>query len=442
MKDNPPKIVNPLLDLAERIFVVFSLLVFSGVLTCASLNNGGEGAQPAGVYYTSPMDRLVSLWQLGIYILTFFFLFARFKTVIRPALRDPFLWALAVLVVSSFLWSDLPEISRKYGFMAFETTVFGLYMASRFSLKEQVQLVACALGIAAVFSLLYTLGRPGSGIENGTHTGAWRGPIIHKNLFARLMIPSALASLLTALDTRGFYRYIIWAITGLTVALIVLSNSRTALVVFLTLALLLPFYRALRWSDNIAIPFFITLILVGGSLATWMAGNWDSLLIRLGKDPTLSGRTEIWEAVIEKMADRPWLGYGYSAFWQDGGEADFVWRILRYKVYQAHNGFLNVGIELGLLGLAFFGLSIIFAYIRSLQWVRLSKTYQDLWPIIYVTFLLMYNYTETTVIEHHSIYWVLYVGVTLSVKFLHTAPIEESHENLRIRQHEDLVEKT
>jgi O-antigen ligase len=432
MKDNPPKIVNPLLDLAERIFVVFSLLVFSGVLTCASLNNGAEGAQPAGVYNTSPMDRLVSIWLLGIYAVTIFLLLARFKSVIRPAMRDPFVWALAGLVAISFMWSDFPEISRKFGFTALETTLFGLYMASRFSLKEQVKLVAWALGIAAVFSLLYTLGRPGSGIENGTHTGAWRGPIIHKNLFARLMIPSALAPLLVALDTRGFYRYVVGAVSALAVGLIVLSTSRTALVIFLTLALLLPFYRALRLSDSLAIPFFITLILVGGSIGTWVASNWDNLLFGLGKDPTLSGRTYIWEAVMEKMADRPWLGYGYNAFWQEAGEADYVWRVIRFKVYQAHNGFLNVGVELGWLGLAFFVLSILFAFIRAIQWARLSKTYADLWPIIYVTFLLMYNYTETTVIEHNSIFWVLYVGVTLSVRLLQVVKIEERSDMLTI----------
>jgi len=224
------------------------------------------------------------------------------------------------------------------------------------------------------------------------------------------------------------------------VGLIVLSTSRTALVIFLTLALLLPFYRALRLSDSLAIPFFITLILVGGSIGTWAASNWDNLLFGLGKDPTLSGRTFIWEAVLEKIADRPWLGYGYNAFWQEAGEADYVWRVIRFKVYQAHNGFLNVGVELGWLGLAFFVLSVVFAFIRAIQWVRLSKTYADLWPIIYVTFLLMYNYTETTVIEHNSIFWVLYVGVTLSVRLLQVVKIEERSGSLT--QPKELLSRT
>jgi O-antigen ligase len=220
--------------------------------------------------------------------------------------------------------------------------------------------------------------------------------------------------------------------------MIVLSTSKTALVIFVTLLLLLPLYRALRWSDSLVIPFSIALILVVGSTATWFVANWDNVLVRLGKDPTLSGRTDIWDLVIEAIWERPWLGYGYNAFWQEGGESDYVWRVLRYKVYQAHNGFLNIGVELGLLGLLFFILSILFAYIRAINFVRLGKTSADLWPITYVTFLPMYNYTETTTVAQNSIFWILFVAITLSLKPVQVVKIGEESE---MREKEDFVEQ-
>jgi len=439
MHSPPPKVVSPLLDLAEKIFAVVALLVFTEILNFASYNNVSEGIPGFGYYVESVFDKLVGYLRILIYLITFLLLIARWKSVVRPAFRDPFLWILVGIVVISNMWSDFPEISQTEGQTLLKTTLLGLYLASRFSWKEQVQIIAWAVGLAAVISLLYTLALRGAGIESGTHAGAWRGPLTHKNPFARLMVISALPPVLVALDLHiRRYRYLVFAVSGLAVALIVLSTSKTALVICITLVVLLPLYSALRWSDGLAIPFFITLTLVGGSLATWVAGNWENLLIGLGRDPTLSGRTYIWEAVIDQIWKRPWLGYGYQAFWKEKGEAEYVWRSIRFIVFQAHNGFLNIGVELGLVGLSLFVLSLLFTYIRAIKWARLGKTSADLWPITYVTFLIMYNYSENTNLEPTSFYWVLYVAVTLSLKNLR---VVKSWEKSKPWDKEGLVEQ-
>ena len=427
-----PEAVSPTLDLAEKIFAVIALLVFSGVLNFASHYNVSEGVPGYGDYYSSKFDRIVSLLQYAIYATTLFLLLARLKRTVYTAKADPFLWALVGMAVISFMWSDFPNESQKGGLDVLKTTLFGLYFASRFTLKEQLQLLVWALGIGAVITVMYTLAFRGTGLESGTHSGAWRGTLLHKNLLARLMLISGLASLLVALNTRRWRnRYLVWGICGLSVALIVLSTSKTALVVFATLIILLPFYNALRWSEGLAIPFFITLIMLGGAVATVVVSGWDSLLVSLGKDPTLSGRTDIWEVVIEDIWKRPWFGYGYQGFWQEKGDAELVWRVIRYKVFHAHNGFLNIAVELGLVGVFFFAVSVIFTYIRAIKWARLGKTSEYLWPISYITFLLMYNYTETTNIAQHSIFWVLFVTATLSLKPFPVVDYTEESESLR-----------
>jgi len=432
---------SPVLDLAENIFAVVALLVFSGVLNLASHYNVSEGVPGYGDYYSSKFDRIVSLLQYGIYATTLFLLLARLKSTVYTAKTDPFLWALVGIAVISFMWSDFPNESQKGGLDVLKTTLFGLYFASRFSLKDQLRLLVWALGIGAVITVMYTLPFRGTGLESGTHAGAWRGTLLHKNLLARLMLVSAVASLLVALNTRRWRnRYLVWAVCGLSVALIVLSTSKTALVVFATLIILLPLYNALRWSEGLAIPFFITLSLVGGAIATFVVSGWDSLLVSLGKDPTLSGRTDIWEVVIENIWERPWFGYGYQGFWQEKGDADLVWRVIRYKVFHAHNGFLNIAVELGLVGMFLFVLSVLFTYIRALQWARLGKTSEYLWPITYITFLLMYNYTETTNITQHSLFWVLFVTATLSLN--HFPVVDQGEESARLEKNRSVSRKS
>ena len=439
LEPSPPrKLVNPALHFVEERFAVFAILVFSGVLTCSSYYNVSEGIAGYGFYVSSRFDTAASLMQLGIYAVTIFLLLARLKSVVIPALRDPFIWALVALIVLSFLWSDFPDLSQKAGIKTLYTTLFGLYFASRFTLKEQLRIVAWALIIAAVFSFMYTLAFRGAGIEQGTHSGSWRGPLIHKNHFGRLMVVSALACLLAAFNS-GRYRYVMWAGCALSVALLMLSDSGTGVIVFVTLVALLPFYRALRLSDSLAIPFFITLITVAGGIALWAGTNWNELLFRYGKDPTLSGRTYIWDAVIERLWQRPWLGYGYHGFWEEKGESVYVFRAVHYLVYQAHNGFLNIAIELGLLGLFCYAMSTLFTYIRAIKWVRSDRTSAELWPIAYVTFLLMYNYTETTTVAQNSIFWVLFVAISLSLKRVQWVKLGKES---RIREKKGLVEQS
>lgn len=406
--------MNSTLNFFEKRFTIFSLILFTGILNCTSYYNGSrEGSKE--LYFYSPLDRIVSLLTYLIFALTAFFIIARFKTVVRPAMRDPFLWILVGLSLTSFIWSDFPEVARKYGLLTLYSTLFGLYVSSRYNLKDQLTLIMWAMGISTMFSFLYSLALPGAAKETGMHAGAWRGPLIHKNTFARFAAFLTIPPLLVAMN-KVKRRYIIWIIFAIAALLVQLSTSKTALLIFLILMMMFPLYNALRWSDSILIPILISVLLVGGSIAIWLVGNWEPFLFSLGRDPTLSGRTDIWNALLDKAWERPWLGYGFQTFWIDGGGSEYVWRAIRYKVGHAHNGFLNIIADLGFVGLFFFLASIAYTYYRAILHLRAGKSSADLWPIMYVTFFFMYNHSESTIIEPNSIFWILYVMVSLSLR--------------------------
>ncbi|MEW6491810.1 MAG: O-antigen ligase [Cyanobacteriota bacterium] len=416
--------MNPQLNFLEKRFTIFSLLFLSGLLRFQSLfSDPDPKADATGA--SNPLDPLMSLFQHGIYGVSLLLLLARWQGSIRAALRDPFVWLLAGIALLSFLWSDFSSWSLSKGIATVQTAYFGLYMASRFSLKQQLQMLAWVLGIIAVFSLLFTLAVPGAAIEAGANAGAWRGPFVQKNLLARIVVLGAIVFLLLALESRR-HRYWLWGGFSLCVLLILLSGSKTALLLFLLIVLLLPLYRALRWTDTKVIPLLITLILVAGSLAVVVTGNWENILLGLGRDPTLSGRTNLWELAIELISERPWLGYGYQGFWQKGGEAEIIWKAEGYKPPHAHNGFINITLDLGLIGLFLFLLTIAVTYFRAVAWLRTGKTTVELWPIFYVTFFFMYNHSENTIVEQNSLFWALLVAVALSMKRVRRIHSEES----------------
>uniref|UniRef100_A0ACD5GML6 Uncharacterized protein n=1 Tax=Desertifilum tharense IPPAS B-1220 TaxID=1781255 RepID=A0ACD5GML6_9CYAN len=163
------------------------------------------------------------LIQYGVIATSLLLMALRPKSVFRALWRDPFIWALAFTAIISFAWSDFPSLSMKRGISTLQTAMFGLYLASRYSLKEQLQIVAWGMGIISVFTVLFTGAFPGSGIEQGVHAGAWRGPLVHKNLLARLMAMGTIPTLLVALDAPPKHRRTLWLVFGVTIGL-VLSN--------------------------------------------------------------------------------------------------------------------------------------------------------------------------------------------------------------------------
>ncbi|HEY9863050.1 MAG TPA: O-antigen ligase [Candidatus Obscuribacterales bacterium] len=322
---------------------------------------------------------------------------------------------LIIYTFLSFLWSDFPSLSKRKGITTIQTSYFGLYIASRFTLKQQLQMLCWAFGIITVFSLLFSLAFRGVAVETGANAGSWRGPFTQKNLLARLMVLAAIIFILIALDKPKHYRWV-WALFGNAVLMILLTGSKTALLLLLTILMLLPLYNLLRKKDTILIPVLVSAVLIGGSSLIFITENWLNLLAALGRDPTLSGRTTLWELAIELIKQRYWLGYGYQGFWVAGGACEVIWRHEGYKPPHAHNGFVNMSLDLGVLGLIIFLTIIVVTYARGIIWLRAGNTWAELWPVCYVTFFFMYNHTESTIIEHNSIFWALLVSVSLSMK--------------------------
>ena len=412
--------MSKLTRLIEKIFVVFSLIVFSGVITTL-LNENNE--LTSGQSENDPISRIL---LFGIQIITVILIVGWRKKIIPILFKGNFiLWALVGIILASALWSDTPAATLGSSNNILRVTLFGIYFSARFSLKEQLRLLAWALGIGALLSLIVAIVLPSYGVmgagsiqtQQGTaHTGAWQGIYGHKNVLGRYMSLGALVFLLLAKSSRK-YRWLAWAGLCLCVSLLLLSTSKTALIVLLAITALMPLFRTLQWNYTLAVPFFITVILVAASVATFLLENAEAILGTFGRDTTLTGRTLLWATVLYKIWQRPWLGYGYGGFWLGWeGESADVWRIVRWEVPHAHNGFLDLWLNVGLLGLAVFVLSFISAFFRSIALLRQSKNKDILcfWPLAYLTFLLLVNLTESSLMRM-SIIWMLYVSVTFTI---------------------------
>jgi len=343
------------------------------------------------------------------YLLIAVLLLRDFPAAVRVARRDPWIWALVGLMCASALWSDNFVWATKRGLVTFQTTTFGLYLALRLSLEDQVRLLAWVLAVTLAANLVYLIVAPASAFMIYGGAPAFMGFLGHKNAVG-LVTALSLPIFLLQASTRSADRWVMRS--GIVVAsvFLVLSRSLTGASVGLTLCMivaLLPVSRRLRRPAILLLP---PAVLAMGTIAA-MAGLADGVLFLLGRDSTLTGRTDIWREALPVILERPLLGHSNVSFWQrDIVAKTFVW------FSNAHNGFLQQTIEFGVVGFALLVLQMSSTLFHAVRWHRRQAGREAIWPICMASFFLLYNLSEVLLMRENSLIWVLVVATSLGVR--------------------------
>ena len=397
------KFHNRLIQL-EKVFVVISLLIFTGAIIPLLRAQDTENFEG---------DPLIQMLFILIYIVIAGVIFVNFRKFIELIKNDIWIILLVLIAVASFFWSVAPEITSRRIVAIIGTTLFGIYLAMRYNLHDILKLLLWSFGIITLLSVIFGVFLPQFGVHSGLHDGAWRGVFTHKNVLAKYMTLSSLVFLVFILMNKGRKRKLLWAGFILSLLLVLLSTSKTGLVMVISFLILIPLFRSLRWKARILIPFFIMVFLTVCSIGILFVGNIEEILGAMGKDITFSGRTELWGAVWSKILQEFWLGYGYRSFWigWEGESAD-VYIDTGWMPVHSHNGLLDLWLELGLIGVTTFIISYFLNLKRSTS-LFFKIGIAGLFPLIFMTFLFLSNLSESSILRQNNIFWVLYVALTL-----------------------------
>jgi len=137
-------------------------------------------------------------------------------------------------------------------------------------------------------------------------------------------------------------------------------------------------------------------IILAGGLAM-LFGGASVVSNALGRGKGMSGRTEIWAAVIS-AAGNPIIGTGYESFWISPN-AQKVWRSLLLAgwwdvgINEAHNGYLDIYLNLGCIGLFLIALILIGGYRRTIRAFQYDPEVASL-MLAYIATLTFYSMTE------------------------------------------------
>jgi O-antigen ligase len=149
---------------------------------------------------------------------------------------------------------------------------------------------------------------------------------------------------------------------------------------------------------------------LGAAIVVLLLTSVEAVLVWSGRDPTLTGRTLIWQVTWELIQQRPILGFGYGAFWLEGNEsASVLQEAVRWATPTAHNGYLDLILALGFVGLMLFALSAVTAILRLLAGIRDGDRALLLSCCASIAFVLLYNVAESAMLEQHQLLTYLYV---------------------------------
>ena len=389
----------------EKLFAVAMLLYCTLGLLPAITGDPSDSAHADG----NPLALAV---QTAFYLVAFCLISIHWRTVVRGAWKAKWILLLVFVAVVSTVWSQSPLFTFRRSAVMLATTVFGIYFGSRFTVPEQLRLLGwtCALIVFSTYFIAILL--PHYGVEHLDSPGAWRGAFLQKNALARAMVLSMFVFYF-ARPPAG--RWLRWVGIAAALCLLVLSKSATGIVVLSVMVAILPLYRLLRTKFTFAIPVFIVLgvVAVGSGFLFYMI--LPALLGMLHKDLTLTGRTEVWHALLLPVANHPWLGYGFDTFWTAAGESATVAQEVSWGVAGGHNGLLDVALDLGILGLSVFVAGYVVICRRALRLVRKATGTVPLWLCTYLVFALLYSLSESTVFRLSSIFWILYTSTAVCV---------------------------
>lgn len=358
---------------------------------------------------------LQGLWLL-IYVLCSLLLFS--KGVNRSGVlryTAVILVLLALCLVSAW-WSEAPLLSLRRSFALVGTTITGIYFGVRYDREGLLSVVAWGLGLSILVSLAFVLFIPHYGIQ--AYLGGQdvvRGAYLTKNELGRVMALGVLVWMLFA-PRSPWTMLVRWMALAGAVGLLIASMSKTAVVVLVVLLAARIFVPVLRWQTSIVLPTFAVLTTVGATTAAWLVGRSDELLGLLGRDITLTGRTLLWESVWSMIRAKVWLGYGFGTFWMGwDGPSAFVWLYNFWQPPHSHNGVLDLWLSVGLLGVTLFVWLFGKNLVGSLILLRVGSQRSAAFPFTLLLYLLMYNITESNLLNQNSLFWILFVVVTVQI---------------------------
>jgi O-antigen ligase len=326
------------------------------------------------------------------------------RSVIAGFIRkNPWLVVFMVYSLLSIAWSDFPTIALKRWIKTLGHPIMALIILTDPKPLNALRIVMkrCAF-VLIPFSIMLIKYFPeyGRGYEAWTGRATDSGVTLNKNFLGLLcmvfgiffvwvlMTRSAIANARVRRDELIiggiFLTMIIW--------LLLRADSATSLATFI-LGTMVMVVLGSRMVNKRLLGVYVIAVVIIVLIAEMSFGLSAGIIQSLGRDPTLTDRTEVWQDALA-LQDNPLLGAGFESFWL-GSRLDVLWTKWAWRPNQAHNGYIETYLNLGLIGVVLLVGVIVSSYRNIARQFWCNPDLARL-QLAFLAAILAYNITEAT----------------------------------------------
>lgn len=368
----------------------------------------------------SPIDRAVYILLIAAGAIV---LLGRRKIVASLLRRN---WPILVFVLYcaiSITWSDYPGVALKRWIKSLGDYVMVLIVLTEDDRAHALKRVLARVGFVVLpLSILFIKYYPELGRTYAQHwdgTQFFTGVADNKNMLGMVCMVFGFAAAWQVFQAwTGAHRsrrkilIVHGTVLAMAIWLLIISDSKTSLSCFVATSGLIAAHTFLKIARKRAVVHVLLAVLVLSSFSVLFLDVGDGVLQTMGRNSTLTGRADIWRGLL-RVPINPVVGTGFESFWL-GERLERLWTLPEFSnISEAHNGYLEVYLNLGMAGLALLGGLMVAAYRNVLRLLDRDPEAGRL-RLGYFVIAVVYNFTEAG-IRSTDLVWIAFLLAAIAV---------------------------
>jgi exopolysaccharide production protein ExoQ len=388
----------------------------------------------------NPVDRLVFIVLLIIGLVV---LALRGKRVWSLLVRNGPLLLFFAYGALSIAWSVYPDVAFKRWIKAVgDITMIAIVLTDanpsaafkRFLARTGFLLVPVSVLLIKFYA---NLGRV---YLQYSWQSAWTGVTTNKNELGSLCLICGLGFLWRFLQTleakeetgRTGRLLAFGAVLGMVAWLLWMANSVTSSSCFLMAGCLMIAVTLFRFARTPGVMHFFAAAIVSVSIGALFLDLGSGLVETMGRNSTLTGRTSIWQLALS-VAGNPVFGTGFDSFWL-GERLQRIWNTVWWHPNEAHNGYLELYLNLGWMGIALFAIVLVSGYRNAMAAFRVDAGAGRI-RMAFLVSAVVYNFTESAIRQTNPM-WFIFLLAAMAVP---EAPVAEEAAPVLIDRKQDFL---
>ena len=323
------------------------------------------------------------------------------------------LFLIPALCLTSVVWSDIPISALRANIQFLLTTVFAVVIASRLTFNLFLRSAALVMLIAMLMSLFSSR----TALNGMTGEISLIGIFSSKNYLAINTAMCMALALTLSINKKIDYTSRALGVLLLVISTLVLIKAKSlGAIIFVIGSILISFF--IVYYQNLSLDsftrskfnwflFFTFLFLMLVIIFSLVNGSFNEFMYNIGKDPTLTGRTLLWERAINLIAEKPLLGVGFqSLFYIGNNVAEDIWAIHHVPSgagFNFHNMYVDISVELGLLGLFLYLVFIIMVIRKIFNFKHITLGSSHFFAVVVMSYLFLQTFLEAVWFEQFTV---------------------------------------